>query len=126
MNLIIGNTSQLTPYFNELDSGIVTVTSRDFTPNKVGNQQFDRVVLTFGEHRTFLTSGYHIFKETNPLKLDLDYNDYVVMDKKFLRPEELHDLKGDPSKLKQHTNWTTEYTFETMLNEMIDYWMIKL
>ena len=59
-------------------------------------------------------------------KLDLDYNDYVVMDKKFLRPEELHDLKGDPSKLKQHTNWTTEYTFETMLNEMIDYWMIKL
>ena len=59
-------------------------------------------------------------------KLDLDYNDYVVMDKKFLRPEELHDLKGDPSKLKQHTDWTTEYTFETMLNEMIDYWMIKL
>ena len=59
-------------------------------------------------------------------KLDLDYNDYVVMDKKFLRPEELQDLKGDPSKLKQHTNWTTEYTFETMLNEMIDYWMIKL
>ena len=59
-------------------------------------------------------------------KLNLDYNDYVVMDKKFLRPEELHDLKGDPSKLKQHTDWTTEYTFETMLNEMIDYWMIKL
>ena len=59
-------------------------------------------------------------------KLDLDYNDYVVMDKKFLRPEELHDLKGDPSKLKQHTDWTPEYTFETMLNEMIDYWMIKL
>ena len=59
-------------------------------------------------------------------KLDLDYNDYVVMDKKFLRPEELQDLKGDPSKLKQHTDWTTEYTFETMLNEMIDYWMIKL
>ena len=73
MNLIIGNTSQLTPYFNELDSGIVTVTSRDFTPNKVGNQQFDRVVLTFGEHRTFLTSGYHIFKETN-----VDYTIKVI------------------------------------------------
>ena len=59
-------------------------------------------------------------------KLDLDYNDYVVMDKKFLRPEELRDLKGDPSKLKQQNNWTTEYSFETMINEIIDYWMIKL
>ena len=71
---------------------------------------------------------YHTRKdaELTDREKTLDYNDYVVMDKKFLRPEELHDLKGDPSKLKQHTDWTPEYTFETMLNEMIDYWMIKL
>jgi nucleoside-diphosphate-sugar epimerase len=73
MNLIIGNTSQLTPYFKELNSDIVTVTSRDFTPDKVGNQQFDRVFLTFAEQRTFLTSGFNVFKETN-----VDYTVKVI------------------------------------------------
>jgi GDPmannose 4,6-dehydratase len=56
-------------------------------------------------------------------KLELDYQDYVVMDKKFLRPEELNDLKGDPTKLKKHTEWKPTYTFETMLDEMIEYWL---
>lgn len=56
-------------------------------------------------------------------KLDLNYQDYVKVDEKFLRPEELNNLKGDCSKLKQITGWTPEYTFETMLDEMINYWL---
>ena len=56
-------------------------------------------------------------------KLELPYQDYVVMDEKFLRPEELNDLKGDPTKLKKHTGWEPTYTFETMLDEMIEYWL---
>jgi GDPmannose 4,6-dehydratase len=56
-------------------------------------------------------------------KLKLSYQDYVVMDEKFLRPEELNDLKGDPTKLKKHTGWEPTYTFETMLDEMIEYWL---
>ena len=55
-------------------------------------------------------------------KLGLNWQDYVVSDEKFLRPEELNDLKGDSSKLKQITNWVPKYTFESMLDEMIDYW----
>lgn len=57
--------------------------------------------------------------------LDLDYREYVLQDKKFLRPEELHNLKGDSSKLVQATGWTHNYTFETMLDEMINYWIKK-
>jgi GDPmannose 4,6-dehydratase len=56
-------------------------------------------------------------------KLELSYQDYVVMDEKFLRPEELNDLKGDPIKLKRDTGWEPTYTFETMLDEMIEYWL---
>ena len=56
-------------------------------------------------------------------KLDLSYQDYIVLDEKFLRPEELNDLKGDHSKLKKHTGWEPTYTFESMLDEMIDYWL---
>ena len=56
-------------------------------------------------------------------KLELDYNDYVKLDEKFLRPEELHNLKGDSTKLKEITGWSTEYTFESMLDEMIEHWL---
>lgn len=55
--------------------------------------------------------------------LGLDWKDYVIQDKKFLRPEELHNLKGDPTKLINATGWTPEYTFESMLDEMIGYWI---
>ena len=54
--------------------------------------------------------------------LDLDYKDYVGVDKKFYRPEELVNLKGDSSKLRS-IGFEAEYTFETMLDEMINYWV---
>ena len=56
-------------------------------------------------------------------RLGLHWSEYVKQDEKFLRPEELHDLKGDSSKLISTTGWSHDYTFETMLDEMIDYWM---
>ena len=55
--------------------------------------------------------------------LGMDYKEYVTVDEKYLRPEELHNLKGDSSKLVETTNWQHEYTFETMLDEMIEYWV---
>jgi GDPmannose 4,6-dehydratase len=56
-------------------------------------------------------------------RLGLHWSEYIKQDEKFLRPEELHDLKGDSSKLIKSTGWSHDYTFETMLDEMIDYWM---
>ena len=56
-------------------------------------------------------------------KFGLDYKEYVKVDEKFLRPEELHNLKGDSSKLKSITGWTPKYTFESMLDEMLEYWI---
>jgi GDPmannose 4,6-dehydratase len=59
-------------------------------------------------------------------KLGLDWKKYVVQDPKFTRPEELFNLKGDSTKLRSLTNWLPEYTFESMLDEMVEYWMNKL
>jgi GDPmannose 4,6-dehydratase len=56
-------------------------------------------------------------------KLDLDWKSYVTQDEKFLRPEELNDLKGDSSHLRSLTGWKPKYTFETMLDEMMEYWL---
>ena len=58
-------------------------------------------------------------------KLDLDYEKYIRVDEKYLRPEELEDLKGDPT-LLNGLGWEPKYTFETMMDEMINYWMEKL
>ena len=55
--------------------------------------------------------------------LNLNYEDYVTLDEKFLRPEELNDLKGDNTKLRKETGWVPTYTFETMLDEMVEYWI---
>jgi GDPmannose 4,6-dehydratase len=56
-------------------------------------------------------------------KLELDYNQYVSQNLKFLRPEELKYLKGDSTKIRTKLGWNPEYTFETMLDEMIEYWI---
>ncbi len=55
--------------------------------------------------------------------LGLDYKDFVVIDGKHFRPEELRDLKGDSSKLRKELNWEPKYTFEMMIGEMIEYWL---
>jgi GDPmannose 4,6-dehydratase len=56
-------------------------------------------------------------------KLELDWTKYIKQDEKFYRPEELNDLKGDSTKLRELTNWSPSYTFESMLDEMIKYWL---
>tara|TARA_R100000951_G_C2649506_1_gene183873 strand:+ start:2747 stop:3721 length:975 start_codon:yes stop_codon:yes gene_type:complete len=56
-------------------------------------------------------------------KLDLDYNNYVYQNPKFLRPEELPYLKGDSTKIRKELGWKPEYTFESMMDEMIEHWM---
>jgi GDPmannose 4,6-dehydratase len=56
-------------------------------------------------------------------KLDLDVDTYVSQDPKFIRPEELKYLKGDSSKIRKELSWSPEYTFESMLDEMINYWL---
>ena len=56
-------------------------------------------------------------------KLNLKYKDYIVISGKHMRPEELNDLKGDSTKLRNELGWVPKYSFETMLDEMIEYWL---
>ena len=76
----------------------------------------DWVVAT-GETRSVRDMCKYVFS-----KLELNYEDYVVQNKKFLRPEELKYLKGDSTRIRE-LGWAPEYTFETMMDEMIEHWM---
>jgi GDPmannose 4,6-dehydratase len=55
-------------------------------------------------------------------KIDLDVNKYVSQDSKFIRPEELKYLKGDSTKVRTILGWEPEYTFETLMDDMVDGW----
>ena len=54
--------------------------------------------------------------------LDMDYKDYVEQDARFMRPQELKYLRGDPTKTKETFGWKPEYTFESMMQEMVKHW----
>jgi len=75
-------------------------------------------VVSTGETRSVRDMCEYVFG-----KLDLDYKEYVVQNPKFLRPEELPYLKGDSTKIRTGLGWTPTYTFESMMDEMIEYWM---
>ena len=59
-------------------------------------------------------------------QLGLNWKDYVIQNPKFMRPEELKYLKGDSQKTRDILGWDPEYTFHSMLDEMIQNWMVRL
>jgi GDPmannose 4,6-dehydratase len=77
----------------------------------------DYVVAT-GETRSVRDMCEYVFDQ-----LGLDYRQWVVQNPKFLRPEELPYLKGDSSRIRTELGWKPEYTFETMMDEMIAHWI---
>ena len=77
----------------------------------------DDFVCSTGISHTIMDLVRYVFG-----KLDLDWEDYLGQHEKYYRPEELDALKGDCSKVKKILGWKHKYTFETMLDEMIDHW----
>ena len=77
----------------------------------------DEFIVATGETHSVRDLCETVFK-----KLDLDYRDYVVQNPIYMRPEELKYLKGDSSKSREILGWEPEYTFSSMLDEMIERW----
>ena len=51
--------------------------------------------------------------------VDLDYNDYVVIDPEFYRPAEVDYLKGDCSKAKKVLGWEPKISFDQLVQDMV-------
>ena len=64
-NIIVGNSSQLTPYFKEYDPNIIGVSSRDFNYSQVKDYEFDRAFLLFAEQRIHLDEPVEFFSKIN-------------------------------------------------------------
>ena len=74
----------------------------------------DDFVCSMGEARSVRELCDIVFS-----KLDMDYKQFVTVDPKYYRPTELTDLKGDCTKLKTALGWSANYTFESMIDEMV-------
>ena len=84
----------------------------------INHSTADDFVVATGETRSVRDMCKIAFGHVN-----LNYEDHVVINPIYYRPEELPYLRGDASKLKSTFNWSPQYTFETMLVEMVDHWM---
>ena len=80
----------------------------------------DFVVATGVTHSVREMTEY-VFK-----KLGMNYKNYVQQNPKYLRPEELKYLRGDCSKLKKTFNWKPEYSFDGLMDDMIDFWIKEI
>lgn len=98
--------------------------SKDYTRGMhmiLNHSEPDDFIIASGESRSVRDLCETVFT-----KLNLDYRAFVRQDGQFMRPEELKYLRGDASKIKAKLGWAPEYTFETMISEMVDYWLTRL
>ena len=49
-----------------------------------------------------------------------DWEQYIVLDEKFLRPAEVDHLVGDASKARRQLGWTPTVTFEELIQMMVE------
>ncbi|HYP02749.1 MAG TPA: GDP-mannose 4,6-dehydratase [Pyrinomonadaceae bacterium] len=74
----------------------------------------DDYVVATGETHTVRDFCERAFAEVG-----LDYERYVRVDERFLRPAEVDLLIGDASKARRELGWQPEYTFAEMIREMV-------
>jgi len=74
----------------------------------------------WGHARDYVKAMWIILQHNTP-------GDYVcsTVNPTYSRPEETKHLKGDSTKLRTEIGWEPEYTFESLLDEMIQYNLLK-
>ena len=50
----------------------------------------------------------------------------LVVDSSLLRPIDLPDLCGNPSKIRKDTGWSPEIPLDQTLPDLLEYWRLQL
>ena len=53
------------------------------------------------------------FAETAFSEVGLDWSEYVVTSERYMRPNEVESLLGDPTKAKTELNWENKTSFNS-------------
>jgi GDPmannose 4,6-dehydratase len=87
----------------------------------INHHEADEFIVATGETHSVRDLCEIVFR-----KLGMNYEDYIVQNPKYMRPEELKYLKGDPTKARTILGWERTYTFDSMIDEMIERWEREL
>jgi GDPmannose 4,6-dehydratase len=78
-------------------------------------EEADDFVVATGETHTVREFCERAFAEVG-----LDWERYVRIDERYLRPAEVDLLVGDAQKAQERLGWQPEYTFAGMIKEMVE------
>jgi GDPmannose 4,6-dehydratase len=78
-------------------------------------EQPDDYVIATGETHSVREFLQLVFSHVN-----LDWQDYVEFDDRYLRPAEVDLLIGDPTKAQQKLGWKPSVTFEELVSLMVE------
>ena len=80
----------------------------------------DDIVISTGDAHSVRDLCEYVFA-----KLGMNYLDHIEIDPRYLRPQELPYLRGDSSYGRSLLNWTPTFTFQSLLDDMIDHYTKK-
>jgi GDPmannose 4,6-dehydratase len=75
----------------------------------------DDYIIATGQTRTVREFCERAFS-----RLGMDWQKYVKLDQRFYRPAEVDLLVGDSSKARRLLDWQPRFTFEQLVDEMVD------
>ncbi len=115
-NIVKGNQNKL--YMGNLDSQRDWGYAKDYVKAMwlmLQQDEPDDYVLATGQYysiKDFLTIAFgHV---------NLNWQDYVVFDERYLRPTEVDLLVGDPTKAKTKLGWEHSISFEELVHLMVE------
>lgn len=83
----------------------------------INHSKADDFVVSTGTTHSVREMCEYVFSSLNML-----YEDFIEINDKYKRPDELRYLKGDCAKIKTELGWKPEFTFEMLMDDMIAYW----
>ena len=78
--------------------------------------QADDYVIATGEMRSvrdFVAAAFAM--------VSLDWQKYVIVDEAYMRPADVHELRGDASKATKLLGWKPKTTFDELVREMLEH-----
>lgn len=107
-NLVLGNLDAMRDWGHSKD--YVNAIYKIITHTKP-----DDFVVATGEHYSIRTFLEMVFRHVG-----LHWMDYIAFDDKYVRPREVPELCGDPTKIKTILGWKPVYNIKSLIEEMVN------
>ena len=123
--LVLGNLNSLRDWGHAKDyvHGMWLILQQDEAEDYVLSTNEYHSVREFVE-KSFALKGFDIkWKGEGVNEVGYDANtgrELVFVSEKYFRPAEVEELLGDSTKARTQLGWTPEYSFDTLLQEMVD------